>query len=116
MTLEELERKYDGRIPQEELDILRHGSRQGAEIAKLEDSMWLLLGEYRRARRSARKWLLRGNLEMHDRNRSNAALCRVQWKHANGRRNMLRADVAAFANAARAFDLINQVTDGEATE
>lgn len=111
-----LERQFDGPIPQEELDILRHGSRQGAEIAKLEDSMWLLRDECRRMMKSARRWLWHGNREMHDHNRADAKFYLTQWKHANGRRNMLRADLADSANAARVFGLINQVTDGEATE
>ncbi len=78
--------------------------------------MWFLKDECRRMLRSSLKWLLRGNREMHLSNRNDAKFYLVQWKLANRRRGILRADFAGSANAARVMDLINQVTDGEAAE
>ncbi len=110
-TLEDLEARYDGAIPQEALDLLRHGSRQDVEIARLEDSMWFFKDECRRMLRSARQWSLRGNTMMKLRNRNDAQFHLVRWKSANRRRNILRSDKAAFANATRVLDQIAQVTD-----
>ncbi len=112
-TYADRERAYDRAIPQEELDRLRHGSAANAEIVKLEDSLAFLLDEYRRMRRSARRWRLRGNNMMELRNLNDAKFYRVRWKLFNTRRNTLRADRAAFANGARVLDQIAQVMDGE---
>ena len=78
----------------EELAIPRHGSREDAEIAKLDGSLAFLLDEFRRLKKSARRCYERGNMVMYRRNSADAAFSRVQWKLLNNRRSILRADLA----------------------
>ena len=116
LTREELEERYDGLIPQEELDRLKHGSAANAEIARIEDSMAFFEDERQRMLRSADRCYKRGNMVMYRHNTADADFYLARWNDLNTRRNMLRADRAALANGALVMDQINQVIDDEATE
>lgn len=119
-----LERQFDGPIPKEALDRLRYGSSLNAEIARTEDSMHFYRREHSRLIRSADKWLLQGNREMHDSNREDAALYFREWRQLRWQLNGLRAEAKAQAqaraeraqllNAKRVFDLIGEVADNGA--
>ena len=101
-----LERRYDGPIPQAALDRLRYGSAAAAEIVKIGDSMYFFKGECRRLLRSSRKWLLRGNVEMHNRNRTDARLYLDEWKALRAALNDLRGTDAALKGAKQFFDTV----------
>ena len=105
-TYGDLERRYDAAIPQAALDSVRYGSAPAAEIVRVEDSLHFFKGECRRMLRSARKWLLRGNVEMHDRNRTDAQLYLDEWKALRAALNDLRGTGAAVKGAKRFFDAL----------
>ncbi len=63
-----LERRYNGPIPQEELDALFYGSVRNRAIADIEGSIEFHQGYKARMEASAPKWLTRGNRVMHDDN------------------------------------------------
>ena len=112
-TYADLERRYNGPIPQEALDRLRHGSATKAEIARVEDSIAFFHGEKTRAERSARRWLERGNVEMHDRNLADVELYKREWRKLRARLKDLRGTDAAVKGAGRFFDVLDPREPGD---
>ena len=112
-TLEDLQRRWDCPIPQEDRDILRYGSRRNAEIARVENLMHFYRRDHGRLQISARQWLALGNPVMYARNRADARLYRREWKTLRGELNILRSGRAAFANATRVLDQIAQAAEAE---
>jgi hypothetical protein len=62
--LNALEARYDGIIPQIELDALRGGSRVAAEVAETKAEITFFRVMVRHARISGKAWLKRGNRRM----------------------------------------------------
>ncbi len=107
LTLEQLEARYAGPIPQEDRDILRHGSAAAAEIARLEDLMVFFRREHGRLQVLAREWLALGNPVMYARNRADARLCFREWRALRRDLQDLRATEAGLKGAKRFFDVLN---------
>ena len=105
-TLEHAQRQFDGPIPQEVRDRIRHGSVLKAEIAKCEDSIVFFKGETRRILRSSRKWLLQGNREMYDSNRDDARFYLNGWTKHRAHLKDLRATDASLKSAKQFFDTV----------
>ncbi len=106
-TLEDLEARYDGPIPQEDRDILRYGSATAAEIARVEDSMHFFRRDHGRLQVSARAWLDRGDVVMYARNRADARLSFREWRALRRDLKDLRATEAGLKGAKRFFDVLN---------
>ena len=117
-TYADLERRYNGPIPKEALDRLRHGSGLKAEIAGTEDSIAFYRAEIIRMRRSAKKWFARGNLDMARQNIGDSWLYLREWRKLRAHLKELRADPKADAharaeraqllNAKRVLDMIGE--------
>ena len=100
------ENRFDGPMPPEVIDRLRHGSVTAAEIVRCEASMLFFRTQHGRTIRSAVKWLMRGNVEMHDCNRLDARLYFREWRALRRRLADLRATDAAVKGAKRVLDII----------
>ena len=107
LTYADLERRYNGPIPQEALDRLRYGSSLNAEIAKIEGLIAYYRGQIVRMRRSAKKWFARGNLEMARQNMNDSWFYLREWRALRRRLNELRGTDAAVKGAGRFFDALN---------
>ncbi len=106
-TLEDLEARFDGPIPQEDRDILRYGSATAADIVRTLDSIAFFVGEMEAAKQSARRWAERGNDEMVRRNLADADLYWREWRRGRARLKELRGTLASLKGANRLFDTIN---------
>ena len=105
-TYADLERRFDGPIPQEALDRLRYGSATNAEIAHTEDSLAFFRSEIVRMCRSAKKWFARGNLDMARSNIADSWLYLREWRALRRRLNDLRGTDAAVKGAGQFFDTL----------
>lgn len=112
-TYADLERRFNGPIPQHLLDALKHGSATNAEIVRVEDSIFFYRGEIVRKRRSAKKWRALGNLEMVRRNMTDSRLYLREWRKLRRHLKDLRATAASLKGAKRVLSLISQVMDKE---
>ena len=124
-TLAELYRRFDGPVPAELMDRLKYGSATKAAIVRTEDSMHFFRRLHGSTIGSSNRWLAKGDREMHDRNRKDAALYFRQWRELRRQLEDLRviekADVEAQAktealaraeraqllNAKRVFEIIS---------
>lgn len=102
-----LERQFDGPIPKEALDRLRYGSSLNAEIVRTENLVAYYFGEIARTKRSAKRWLERGNQEMHDQNLADVEFYDRQWRALRARLTELRGTNAAVQGAGRFFDALS---------
>ena len=109
----DLERRYDGPIPQEALDRLRYGSATNAAIAETEGLIAYYRAEICRMRRSAKKWFARGNLEMTRNCMDDSWLYLRGWRALRARLKDLRGTGAAVKGAGRFFDGLNPKEPGE---
>ncbi len=116
LTYADLERRFDGPIPQPAPDAIRHGSATNAAIVRTKDSLAFFRGLIMRAGPSARTWRALGYEKMVEQNIGDGWFYLREWRVLRRRLNDLRGTDAAVANAAQVFDQINQVTDGEAPE
>ena len=100
------ELRYNGPIPPEVIDRLKHGSVLKAEIVRCEDSIAFFKGETRRMLCSSHKWLLQGNRDMHGHNRVDARFYRLRWMTHRARLKDLRATDASLKGAQQFFDTV----------
>ncbi|HTI86327.1 MAG TPA: hypothetical protein VL966_06965 [Alphaproteobacteria bacterium] len=86
--LADLEARYDGPIPQRELDALRHGSALAADVAEIRAEIACFRELAARSRRSGKAWRARGNDQL-----ATCALmdCRVYLGGWRARRRRLTA-------------------------
>ena len=101
------ERQYDGPMPPAVIARLKYGSAVGAEIVTVEDTMHFFRREHGRFQASARKWLVRGKPEMHDRNRADARLYFRGWRALRRELKDLRSTQAGLKGAKRVFDILS---------
>ena len=113
-TLEALEARFDGPIPQEDRDILRYGSVTAAEIARTLNSIAYFHGEIEAAKRSAKRWAQRGNDEMARRNLADVELYWREWRRDRARLKELRGTLASLKGAKRLFDTLSPKEDDDA--
>ena len=92
------------------------GLRHTVEITRIEADLDSLKFNFRRMMAMARAARKRGKKDVAKVSRAEALIYMVQWRLLRSRRDMLRADRAAFLNGARVLDQISQVMDGKETE
>lgn len=62
--LTNLQARYDGPIPQDELDRIKYGSLLARDISETEKSIKFYRDMLVKSRQSSREWFRRGNLNM----------------------------------------------------
>ncbi len=102
-----LERRYNGPIPQDELDALWHGSVKNKAIADIEGLIEFHEEYQARMLASAPKWLTRGNRAMHDDNIATAEFHGREISKLKSRLFDLRSTKAAVKGAGRFFDTLS---------
>jgi hypothetical protein len=107
------ENRWDGPMPPEVIDRLRYGSATNAEIVRVEDSIAFFFGEIVRLRRSAKRWIERGNPIMARRNMRDVRLYRREWRVLRARLKDLRGTDATVKGAERFFNGLSPREPGD---
>ena len=108
-TYADLERRYDGAIPEHLLKAAHHGSALAARIADVETTIRFFRSEIVEFTASAHRWRARG---AEDRVAENVAYlrdCLADWRAARKELAWFKGEKAQRANATNFFNILDQV-------
>ena len=109
--LGDLERRHDGPIPKEDLEVLRFGSGLEAEIARTEAEVRFHKGEIEAFMASVRRWLNQCNAKRAIRNAESARESGIAWRAAKLHLARLKGERAQQLGTQRVHDIIQKVTE-----
>jgi len=98
---------YDGPMPPEVIDRLKHGSALKAEIVRCEDSVAFYKDEISRLNRSVRRWEEKGNLGMMNANIQTVREYTGELSRLRAWLKDLRATDASLKGAKQFFDTLS---------
>ena len=104
-----LERRYDGAIPESLLKAARHGSALAAKIADVETTIRFFRSEIVEFTASAHRWRERGAENRVADNISYLRHCLADWRAARKELARLKGEQAQRAHAANFFNILGQV-------
>ncbi len=109
LTYADLERRYDGAIPQSLLKAARHGSALAAKIADIETTIRFYRSEIVEFTASVHRWRERGAENRVADNVSYLRHCLADWRAARKELASLKGEQAQRAHATHFFKILGQV-------